>query len=273
MSSATPAAVATPPVNAVIHSRIRTVRAEGLGVITLARPEKKNALDRETAVELVAALHELENADDVRVVIIEGDGDDFCAGADLAALGAQMDDGVEAHIEDARALGRVFSTIRGMSKPSVAIVRGRALAGGAGLATACDIVLAEESAQFGYPEVRIGFVPAMVMTMLRRAVGEKRAAELVLTGRTIFAPEAERIGLISRSIPTAAFPAEVARTIEALVRAPRTALGLTKQLLYRMDDLDFSQSIRVGVATNVESRATDDFREGVQRFLNRAANG
>jgi methylglutaconyl-CoA hydratase len=264
MTSLTPSSL-----NAV-HSRIRTVRADGLGVITLARPEKKNALDKQTAIELVSALRELELAEDVRVVIVEGDGDDFCAGADLAALDAALDAGVDTHIDDARALGRVFSVMRDMSKPIVAIVRGRALAGGAGLATACDIVLAEETAQFGYPEVRIGFVPAMVMTMLRRAVGEKRAADLVLTGRLIGAAEAERIGLISRCIPTAAFPSEVARTLDALVKAPSTAMALTKRLLYRMDDLDFAQSIGVGVATNVESRATEDFRSGVRRFLDRA---
>ncbi|MDZ7630431.1 MAG: enoyl-CoA hydratase/isomerase family protein [Gemmatimonadaceae bacterium] len=178
--------------------------------------------------------------------------------------------GLDARIDDARALGRVFSTMREMSKPIVAIVRGRALAGGAGLASACDLVLAEESAQFGYPEVRIGFVPAMVMTMLRRAVGEKRAADLVLTGRIIGAAEAERIGLVSRCIPTAIFPAEVSKTLEALVRTPRTAISLTKRLLYRMDDLDFAESIGVGVATNVESRATEDFRAGVRRFLDRS---
>ena len=259
----------TPSSLAAVHTRIRSVRAEGLGVITLARPEKKNALDQRTAVELVEALRELEASADVRVVIVEGDGDDFCAGADLAALDATLDAGIDTHITDARALGRVFTTMREMTKPVVAIVRGRALAGGAGLATACDIVLAEESAQFGYPEVRIGFVPAMVMTMLRRAVGEKRAAELVLTGRIIGAMEAERIGLISRCIPTAAFPEEVAKTIDALVKAPSTAVGLTKRLLYRIDDLDFAQSIGAGVATNVESRATEDFRSGVRRFLDR----
>lgn len=260
----------TPASHSVVLSRIRTVRADGLGVITLARPEKKNALDRQTAVELAQSLRQLEVADDVRVVIVEGDGDDFCAGADLSAIDATLDAGADSHIEDARALGRVFSTMREMTKPIVAIVRGRALAGGAGLATACDLVLAEESAQFGYPEVRIGFVPAMVMTMLRRAVGEKRAADLVLTGRIISAQEAERIGLISRCIPTAVFPAEVAQTIEALVNTPRTAIGLTKRLLYRMDDLDFAQSIGVGISTNVESRATADFRSGVRRFLDRS---
>ncbi|MCC7052268.1 MAG: enoyl-CoA hydratase/isomerase family protein [Gemmatimonadaceae bacterium] len=259
----------TPLASPTQFTRIRAVHADGLGVITLARPEKRNALDRQTAVELVRALHELEASDDVRVVILEGDGDDFCAGADLAAIEATLDAGVDAHIDDARALGRVFTTMRAMSKPTVAIVRGRALAGGAGLATACDIVLAEETAQFGYPEVRIGFVPAMVMTILRRAVGEKRAAELVLTGRIISAPEAAQIGLVSRSIPTATFPAEVARALDTLVKAPRTALSLTKQLLYRLDDLDFQEGIGIGISTNVESRATDDFRTGVRRFLDR----
>jgi methylglutaconyl-CoA hydratase len=260
----------TPSSLAAVHTRIRSVRAEGLGVITLARPEQKNALDQRMAIELVEALRELEASAEVRVIILEGAGDDFCTGADFAALDATLDAGIETHISDARALGTVFTTIRAMSKPVVAIVRGRAIAGGAGLATACDIVLAEETAQFGYPEVRIGFVPAMVMTMLRRAVGEKRAAELVLTGRIIGAPEAERIGLISRCIPSGSFPSEVAKTLESMVKAPPTAVGLTKRLLYRLDDLDFQQSIGAGVSTNVESRATEDFRAGVRRFLDRA---
>ncbi len=265
MTTATPVSVVVP------RSRVRTVRADGLGVITLSRPDKKNALDRQTAVELVESLRELEAAADVRVVIMEGDGDDFCAGADIDAIAATLDSGIDTHIEDARALARVFSTMRDMPKPIVAIVRGRALAAGAGLATACDIILAEESAQFGYPEVRGGFVPTMVLTMLRRAVGEKRAADLVLTGRLISAADAERIGLISRCIPTAAFPSEVAQTIEALLTTPRTAIAMTKRLLYRMDDLDFAQSLGIGVAANVEARATDDFRAGIRAFVDRSS--
>ncbi len=260
----------TPATLPSVHARIRTVRADGLGVITLARPEQRNALDRQAAVELVDSLRVLQAADDVRVVIVEGDGDDFCAGTDLAAMEATLDAGSDTHIDDARALGRVFSTMRGMSKPIVAIVRGQALGDGAALATACDIVLAEESAQFGYPDVRNGFVPAMALTMLRRAVGEKRAADLVLTGRLISAAEAERIGLITRCIPTAAFPSEVALTIEGLLTAPRTAVGMTKGLLYRMDDLDFAQSLGIGIASSVESRATGDFRAGVHQALDRS---
>ncbi|MCU0626393.1 MAG: enoyl-CoA hydratase/isomerase family protein [Gemmatimonadaceae bacterium] len=249
------------------YTRIRVARSSGLGVITLARPERRNALDRATADELHAAIRALAADHEVRVIVLEGEGADFCAGADLAALEAMLDAGPEVHIDDARALGRVFAQLRGLNKPTVAIVRGRALAGGAGLATACDIVLAEEGATFGYPEVRIGFVPAMVMSMLRRAVGEKRAAELVLTARVVDAAEAERIGLASRCIPTASFAEEVGATLERLVASPPVSLELTKRLLYRIDDMDFAAGIAAGITTNVEARATEAFREGVRRFV------
>ena len=155
-------------------------------------------------------------------------------------------------------------------KPVVCTVRGRALAGGAGLATACDIVLAHEGAEFGYPEVRVGFVPAMVMTMLRRAVGEKHAADLVLTGRIISAEEAERIGLVSRVVPAATFDDEVDATLRAdQPRRRTTALALTKWLFYKLDSLSFEDGIAAGVVTNVEARATEDFKAGVRRFTER----
>jgi methylglutaconyl-CoA hydratase len=249
--------------------RLRSAKADGLGVITLARPDAQNALDRQAVTELVATLREFEHDATVRVVIVEGDGDDFCIGADIPSLGTSLDEGVEVHLDDARSLGQVFTRLRELPKPTVAIVRGRALGTGAGLATACDIVLAEESAQFGYPDIRFGAVPAMATAALRRAVGEKRAAELVLTGRIITAAEAAQIGLISRAIPTATFPQEVARTLELLVNAPSVAIGLTKRLLYRLDGLDFAEGIGVGAAINVESRASDDFRSGVRRILER----
>lgn len=251
------------------YTRLRVQREAGLGVVTLARPDKKNALDRATADELERALRELAADAEVRVVVLEGDGDDFCAGADLAALETMLDAGPDVHIADARALGRVFALLRGMQKPSVAVVRGRALAGGAGLATACDLVLAEETAVFGYPEVRIGFVPAMVMTMLVRAVGEKRATDLVLTARLVDAAEAERIGLVSRCIPSAHFADEVAATLERLVATPPVALELTRRLLHRLDDLDFAAGLAAGITTNVESRATDEFKAGVRKFVRR----
>ena len=254
-------------------TRVRVARAGGVGRVTLARPEKKNALDRRTADELRAALQSLEEDATVRVVLLTGEGPDFCAGADLEALERMLDATPDEHRADAAALGAVFVLIRAMRKPVVAAVRGRALAGGAGLATACDVVLAHEGAQFGYPEVRVGFVPAMVMTMLRRSAGEKVAADLVLTARLIDAREAERIGLVSRVISAERFEAEVEQTVLGLAKSPPTALRLTKGLLYRLDGGDFEQGIAEGIRTNVEARATEDFRAGVRRFVQRTDRG
>ena len=253
--------------------RIAVERAGGIGRITLARPEKKNALDQQTAVELFEALESLEGDAEVRVVVLRGAGDDFCAGADLEALERMLDASADAHRDDAERLGRVFVRLRSMTKPVIAAVQGRALAGGAGLASACDIVLAHEGAQFGYPEVRVGFVPAMVMTMLRRAVGEKHAFDLVATARVIGAAEAERIGLVSRVLPAGEFESGVDAVALGLAKSPPTALALTKTLFYDLDGLDFDRGIAAGVHRNVEARLTEDFRAGVRRFTRRKSPG
>ncbi|HEX6534245.1 MAG TPA: enoyl-CoA hydratase/isomerase family protein [Gemmatimonadaceae bacterium] len=249
--------------------RVRASTAGPVRRITLARPEKRNALDEQAARELAEALDAAEADADTRVVVLDAEGRDFCAGADLAALEGMIDAGADAHRRDAEALGRVFRTIRAMAKPVVAAVRGRALAGGAGLATSCDIVLASDDARFGYPEVRVGFVPAMVMTMLRRLAGEKRAFELVATGRTIGAREALEIGLVSRVLPAERFEAEVEEIVGALAASPPGALRLTKRLFYELDEAGFDGGIELGVRTNVEARATDEFRDGVRRFVHR----
>lgn len=250
-------------------TRIRTEVTGGVGAIRLARPEKKNALDRLTADELQAAFERLGADPAVRVVTLTGEGDDFCAGADLQALEEMLAEGLKAHLLDAQALGKVFITMRTIQKPVVGIIRGRALAGGAGLATACDIVLAHADSTFGYPEVRVGFVPAMVMTMLRRAVGEKRAFDLVATGRRVGADEALAMGLVSRVIPAATFDADVESIVGELAASPSTAAAITKRLFYGLDGLDFRHGIALGAKTNVEARSTDDFREGVKRFTSR----
>ena len=244
-------------------ARIRVDIAGAVGRVTLARPEKKNALDSQTVHELVDALMEFEGDDAVRAVLLKADGDDFCSGVDLDALAELLDASPEAHRRDAVDLGRVFLTMRGMQKPIVAAVQGRAVAGGCGLATACDVLLARDDAQFGYPEVRIGFVPAMVMNMLRRSVGEKHAFDLVASGRIINATEAERIGLVSRVLPAAHFESEVERYVLGLASHPMSSMGLTKRLFYRLDLLSFRDGITEGVASNVEARQTEAFRTGI----------
>jgi len=244
-------------------ARIRIDTAGGVGRVTLARPEKRNALDNQCVHEIVDVLMEFEGDDAVRTVLLKADGPDFCVGADLDALSALLDAGTEVHRRDAADLGRVFLTMRGMQKPIVAAVHGRALAGGCGLASACDVILARDDARFGYPEVRVGFIPAMVMNMLRRSVGEKHAFDLVASGRSIDAVEAERIGLVSRVVAGGAFDAEVERYVLGLASNPMSSMGLTKRLFYRLDLLSFRDGIAEGVSANVEARQTEAFRTGI----------
>ena len=245
------------------------IAVEGsIGRIILNRPEKKNALDRVTADELADALFALSEAP-VRVVAIEAAGVDFCAGADLSALEEMLDSPRQQHIDDAKALGHVFHTIRRMEKPVVALVRGRAYAGGAGLATACDIVLAHEGARFAYPEVTIGFVPAMVMTMLRRSVGEKQAFDLVGTGRILTAQEALSIGLVSRVFAEREFEQLSQSVLDRLADAEPSAMAATKTLFYKLDMLPFLDGISAGIVANADARATPAFRDGVKKFTSR----
>ncbi|MDQ6736576.1 MAG: enoyl-CoA hydratase-related protein [Gemmatimonadota bacterium] len=247
-------------------NRIRVESDGAIARITLARPEKRNALDHATAHELLQAFTSSAQHTGTRVVVLAAEGTDFCAGADLSALAGMLDARPEEHYDDAEALGRVFIAMREMPKPVIAVVRGRALAGGAGLASAADIVLAHEDAQFGYPEVLVGFVPAMVMTMLRRAVGEKRAYELVATGRRIGAREAHDIGLVSRVIDAEGFDARIEELVREVADTSASAQALTKSLFYQLDGLDFREGILAGARTNVAARSTQDFREGVLRF-------
>jgi Enoyl-CoA hydratase/carnithine racemase len=248
-------------------TRIRLLRDGAIGRIILARAEDKNVLDRQMSDDLFSALAQFESDASCRVIHLGAEGDDFSHGADLEAWDRTRDAGSDAHRADAEAFGRVLLAIRALMKPVVCTVRGRALADGAGLATACDVVLAHADAELGYPEVRMGFVPALIMTMLRRTVGEKHAADLVLTGRIISAEEAERIGLVSRVVPAATFDEDINATLEQISQSPATALALTKWLLYKLDSLSFEDGIAAGVVTNVEARATDDFRTGLRKAI------
>jgi methylglutaconyl-CoA hydratase len=166
-------------------------------------------------------------------------------------------------------LGTLFTRMRSLPKPVIAVVRGRSLAGGAGLMTACDVVIASESAQVGYPEVLRGFVPAMVMTTLRRHVGEKAALDLVLTGRLLGAEEARRAGLVSRVVPDGALEQEGHDLARLLVGVPASALALTKQLFYQLDGRSVEQGVVLGARINALARQTPEFREAIGRFLAR----
>jgi methylglutaconyl-CoA hydratase len=254
----------------VSDARVVVGRDGAVGTVTLNRPEKRNALDAATVAGLRAAFAELDRDRDVRVILLSGEGKDFCAGADLAELEriAATVDPLE-NLHDAQALGDLFVRMRRAAKPIVAAVRGSALAGGAGLAGACDIVLASDDAVFGYPEVHLGFVPAMVMALLRRAVGEKVAFELVARGDRITAAEAHRLGLVNRVFPASTFDRQAREYGSDLAHRSASALQLTKRLLYGMDGVSFEEAIARGAEINALARATDDCRTGVRRFLER----
>lgn len=238
-----------------------------VALVTLNRPEKRNALNDELVGNLKESLRKADSDKDVRVVVITGAGADFCSGADLASLQKISEASVEENLKDAQSLMELFTLIRSVSLPVVAAVRGRALAGGCGLATACDLVLAARSARFGYPEVKIGFVPAMVMAILRRNVSEKRAFELISRGAMIDAEEAERIGLVNQVFDDDKFEAEVEAYVTGFENVSRSAVMLSKRLLYNMDGMTFDTALQSGVDVNTIARMTEDCQKGIAQFL------
>ncbi len=238
-----------------------------VALITLNRPEKRNALNDALINDLKASLRAADADDAVRVVVITGAGADFCSGADLAALQKISESSVTENLEDAQSLMELFALIRRVRVPVVAAVRGRALAGGCGLATACDLVLAARSARFGYPEVKIGFVPAMVMAILRRNVSEKRAFELITRGAEIGADEAERLGLVNQVFEDEQFEEGVENYVAGFEQVSRSAVMLSKRLLYHMDGMTFDSAFQAGVDVNAIARMTEDCQKGIARFL------
>ena len=243
--------------------------ANGVLTLSLDRPDKRNAIDAAMLDGLAAGLARAELDADVRAVVLRGAGRDFCAGADLDELLASADKSLEENERSALALGEIFLALRQVPKPTVAVVHGRALAGGAGLAMASDVVLATESSRFGFPEIERGFVPAMVMTMLRRSVGEKHAFELVSTGRVLSAHEAREIGLVSRVFAAKEFDPLSKALLDKLAAAPPSAMAATKTLFYKLDTLGFLDGISAGIVANADARATPAFRDGVKRFTSR----
>lgn len=244
--------------------------ADGIARITLNRPEKRNALSPELIAGLKENLRSVHANSMVRAVVICGAGDDFCSGADLSVLQKISTASVQENSADARALMELFVLIRSIRPPVIAAVKGRALAGGCGLATACDMVLAARSSRFGYPEVKIGFIPAMVMAILRRNVSEKRAFELIALGGELEAAEAASIGLINRVLDDEAFDDEVDAFVQRFMKTSDSAVALTKRMLYQTDAMSFEDALYFGVDDNVIARMSADCKKGIERFLKKA---
>lgn len=239
---------------------------ENIARITLNRPEKRNALNAELMTRLQQALERAEADQAVRIILIMGAGKDFCAGLDLSALDQGSDANAIEHLNTARRVANLLLAIRRHRCPVIAAVHGRALGGGAGIACASDLILAAQSAALGYPEVNIGFVPAIVAALLQRSVTEKRAFEYLVSGNQIPAPEAQSVGLVNRVFPDEEFAPGVEAYARNLAGKSSTSLSLTKRLLYHTDGMTLEQAIESGVQMNAFSRSTEDAKRGFASF-------
>lgn len=248
--------------NEILQSDVGSVRT-----LTLNRPQKRNALNDELIAALKNALREADSDDGLRAIVIHGAGKDFCSGADLSALQKIATSSYEENIEDARVLAELFVLIRKVRVPVIAAVHGRALAGGCGLATACDLVVATSTARFGYPEVRIGFVPAMVAAILRRNLGEKKSFELLTQGFEFSAEQALSLGLVNRVVQDDELERAVMDFASVYTKVSGSAVAMTKRLLYDIDADPFETAIEKGVETNARARMTDDCKKGIAKFL------
>lgn len=264
----------------------RTIKLEpegGLATLTLNRPDKRNAMSPAMIEELLLALDEVEKGP-TRVLILTGAGKAFCAGMDLDALKALAEESAhtlleskgpqdalahssEAHIADSRRTANMFRRIYTFPKPVIAAVNGPAIAGGCGIATLCDYTLAVPDAKFGYTEVRIGFIPALVSVFLIRQIGEKRARDLLLSGRLVDAEEARQIGLVTEVVPPERLMERAREMAGALLEASPTSLTYTKRLLRESSERELDRELEIAIHENARIRSTADFREGLMAFL------
>jgi methylglutaconyl-CoA hydratase len=241
-----------------------------VGYLTLNRPEKRNALSHVLVSELIAAFDRAENDGSVKVVVLNANGESFCAGADLAYLQQLQHFSFDENLEDSRHLKNLFLKIYQLKKVVIAQVQGHALAGGCGLATVCDFVFAVPEAKFGYTEVKIGFIPALVSVFLIPKIGELKAKQLLLTGEVIKAEEALSRGLINYVVKKEDLERVVFDFASGLINSNSgQSMQLTKQLISRLQSLKLGEGLELAATMNAQARATEDCKAGIAAFLNK----
>jgi methylglutaconyl-CoA hydratase len=245
---------------------LQLVHDAGVATITLNRPDKRNALSLQLLADLLSAFDEVENSDSL-VVILTGAGKAFCAGMDLDELKGLSGKSHEQNVDDSRRMAEAFRRLYEFPKPTIAAVNGAAIAGGTGLATMCDFTLAVPEAKFGYTEVRIGFVPAIVSSILVWQVGHKIARDLLLTGRLFDAAEGHRLGLVNEVVEAPQLMTSARELAAQLIENSPASLKLTKRLINSYIAPELDQQIETAVTENAAIRQTADFREGVSSFL------
>ena len=244
--------------------------ANRVATITLVRPEKRNALNAQVVAELKQAFSQAAEDAEAKVIVLAAVGDAFCAGADLAYLQELQTNSYEENLADSTHLMGLFAQIYTMPKVVIAKIQGHAIAGGCGLATVCDLSVSVEEAKFGYTEVRIGFIPAIVKVFLLRKIGEGKSKELLLTGDLISAEEAKEFGLINRVVAAAELDEAVDSLAKKLVaKNSGQSMGMTKQMIAHVQTLNLGDGLKYAAGQNAQARATEDCQKGIAAFLNK----
>jgi len=248
------------------YNTLTLAREEKTALITLNRPDKRNAISFQLVDELMSALEEVEHSP-AQVLIITGSGKAFCAGMDLEELKSLLGKSHEENVKDSMRMAQVFRRIYEFPLPTIAAVNGAAIAGGTGIATMCDFTLAVPDAKFGYTEVRIGFVPAIVSSILVWQVGHKIARDLLMTGRLFDAAEAHRYGLVNEVVEPERLMTRARELSAQLLENSPSSVRLTKKLINGFLRASLDEQIAQAVEDNAKIRTSSDFREGVSSFL------
>lgn len=241
-----------------------------IGYLTLNRPEKKNALNAAMVSDLKSQFKKAEEDDDVKVIVLRANGDVFCSGADLESLQKLQKNSHEENLQDSNHLKELFIQIYTLKKVVVAQVQGHALAGGCGLATVCDFTFAVPTAKLGYTEVKIGFVPAIVMVFLLRKIGEQKAKQLLLSGELIAGDDTVKMGLVNYMVSPETLSEEVMSFAKRLIQNNSIqSMELTKQMIAQSQSMPLSEGLDYAAEMNAKARSTSDCQRGIAAFLNK----
>jgi methylglutaconyl-CoA hydratase len=243
-----------------------------IGFITLNRPDKRNALNEELIQSLSAAFDRASNDPSVKIIVLKANGEAFCSGADLGYLQQLQNFSFEDNLADSTRLKELFLKIYTLNKVVIAQVEGHAIAGGCGLATVCDFIFAVPEANFGYTEVKIGFIPAIVMVFLIRKIGEQRARQLLLSGSLVNGSSAALSGLVYRVSKKEEIANDVLEFANKLIKSNSTeAMTTTKQMIAEVQSLPLEEALNYAARMNANARGTDDCKKGITAFMNKQA--
>ena len=251
------------------YKTILYIEKDGVAEIILNRPEKRNSLNDVMIDEITQVFKGFTASKDISAVILSGAGGNLCSGMDLDYLQKISQFDLEQNKADSQKFKNMLLAIYECSKPVIAKVSGYALAGGCGIASCCDIIVADDTVEFGYPEVKIGFIPAIVMPFLLKRVTETHAKELMLTAMTIGADEAERMGLVNMAVKPGELDSKTLELCELFRNNSMNSVTITKEMFRKLSGMNFDEALDYASELNASVRMTEDFKKVIKNFLDK----